>query len=154
MKVRLTCIILLWGASALFGCARQQQLALGQFAPYVRSFESEAAHQGKTLKVTDLVIQFGPMKNHLERGICEIDGDATPTITINEDSWNRMDDSEREPLIFHELGHCVLHRRHQNGQMKDGVPTSLMNSYSITEFTYSTYREYYLHELFSAPPEF
>ena len=136
------------------GCGKQQRLELGQFQPYVAHFEAHASEHGQTVKVTDLVVHFGRMENALERGICEINGDTTPTITINEDSWNKMDENEREPLMFHELGHCVLHRKHKAEQMQTGVPSSLMNPYTIPDYTYANYHDYYLNELYAHRDDF
>lgn len=134
---------------AFSACGKKPVLEVGQFSPYVQSFEKQAATHGQAVKVTDLIVKFGPMENKFERGICEINGDDTPTILINEDAWNQMSEDEREPLLYHELGHCVLKRKHRADQMSDGVPASLMNPYTIAGWTYDEYKSYYLNELFS-----
>jgi len=142
-------IIPLLAIAALSACGKKPVLEVGQFSSYVQKFEQEATVQGQTVKVTDLIVKFGPMENQYERGICEIQGDSTPTILINEDAWNDMSEDEREPLLFHELGHCVLKRKHRADQMGPGVPASLMNPYTIAGWTYEQYRKYYIQELFS-----
>jgi len=134
---------------ALTACGKKPVLEVGQFQPYVRSFQAQAAAHGQNVQVTDLVIKFGPMENKFERGICEINGDETPTILINEEAWNQMSEDEREPLLYHELGHCVLKRKHRADQMSAGVPASLMNPYTIAGWTYDQYRTYYLNDLFT-----
>jgi hypothetical protein len=141
-------------ALAATGCGRQQKLELGPFAPYVTHFEARALENGEELHVTDLVVKFGRMENPLERGICEINGDLTPVITINEEAWQKMDENEREPLMFHELGHCVLHRKHKTGQISPGVPESLMNPYTIPDYTYAAYQDHYIKELYKQKNDF
>jgi hypothetical protein len=131
------------------GCGKEPKLQLGQFASYVEMFEAEASTHGQSVKVTDLVVRFGAMENPYERGICEIAGDETPVITINEEAWDQMSEDEREPLMFHELGHCVLKRKHRADQIGPGVPASLMNPYTIAGWTYGQYKKHYIDELFT-----
>lgn len=140
--------------AAASSCGQNQTVQLGEFAPYVQSFEDQASAHGQTVKVTNLIIQFGPMESSLERGLCEIDGNNTPTITIDQAAWETMDENQREPLIYHELGHCVLHRNHTAVQMAPGVPTSIMNPYTIPDYTYAAYRDHYLAELFTNENQF
>ena len=65
-----------------------------------------------------------------------------------------------EVLIFHELGHCVLGRLHQNDYLPNGDPKSLMIQNELDQYA-CVYdlsgdndcnnlfkREYYLDELF------
>jgi hypothetical protein len=135
---------------AFGACGRKPVLQVpSQFAPYVQKFEQASTTQGPTVQVTDLIVKFGAMENQYERGICELDGDNTPTILVNEDAWDDMSEDERESLIFHELGHCVLKRKHRADQMGPGIPASLMNPYTIPGWTYEQYKKYYIEELFS-----
>lgn len=72
-------------------------------------------------------------------------------INIDLAYWNKSDPNEREFLIFHELGHCVLKRSHLNLSKSDGTCVSMMNSGESSchkNYTSST-RENYLNELFS-----
>lgn len=43
-------------------------------------------------------------------------------IEINKDVWEHRSDLIRELIIYHELGHCFLHRSHKNGI--DSIMTS------------------------------
>ncbi len=135
-------------AFVLAGCGRSKVVDVGQFASYVTHFESVATEQGKSLKVDDLIMKFGPMDYPTEQGFCTLSTDQTPTITLNEASWDLMDESEREALVFHELGHCVLIRRHDSSTLPDGDPASMMNPYSMDSYTYEHRKAYYQHELF------
>jgi len=72
-------------------------------------------------------------------------------VNIDLAYWNKSDPQEREFLLFHELGHCVLKRSHLNLSNGDGTCTSIMNSgESACQKNYTTStREAYLDELFS-----
>jgi hypothetical protein len=137
------------GAFGISGCGKQPVLQLNQFSPYVEAFEESASQHGQSVKVTDLIVRFGKMENPYERGICEIAGDETPIITINQEAWEQMSEDEREPLMYHELGHCVLKRKHRADQIGPGVPASLMNPYTIAGWTYGQYKKHYIDELFT-----
>jgi hypothetical protein len=39
-------------------------------------------------------------------------GDVQATVVVDKEYWGRLSDDERKLLIFHELGHCVLGRKH------------------------------------------
>lgn len=137
------------------GCGREQTLDVGEFAPYVERFEEASRVNGTPLEVTDLVIRFGEMQTRTERGACEIADNATPVIMLREDTWALMDEAEREELLFHEMGHCVLRRTHKSELNGKGLPGSIMNPYLIRGHIYQKNQSYYLRELFagSAPEE-
>lgn len=64
------------------------------------------------------------------------------TVRLNAQEWERATEIEREIIIFHVLGHCLLMRNHR-------VECSLMNKNYITKYEYKEYREQYIAELFS-----
>lgn len=130
-------------------CGKTPVLSVGsEFTPYVAKFEQKSREYGNPVNVDNLIVQFGPMHSKEERGACEIGGDNTPSVTINQETWNKIDESEREELIFHELGHCVLRRKHRSDRDAKGHPTSIMNPYSINGKIYSQNSDAYLAELF------
>lgn len=72
-------------------------------------------------------------------------------IHLDEDYWEKSDEYEREALIFHELGHCVLDREHDDSIIfvdSGPRPKSLMNSFLFSE--YKKNRGYYIWEMFSS----
>lgn len=71
-----------------------------------------------------------------------------PKILIDTNFWKQADEAEREALIFHELGHCVLDRDHIKKKSALGIPLSLMFPSVIPSFTYRKFRKHYLIELF------
>lgn len=136
-------------ALTLVGCNRQTTLDVGEFHPYVQRFEQEASRNGAPLQVSDLIIRYGAMQNALERAACELTDGETPLIIVRQDTWDRMSDAEREELMFHEMGHCILKRKHNSNLTDDGYPESIMNPYMIRGTLYETFRNAYLAELFA-----
>ena len=65
--------------------------------------------------------------------------------------WETANMTEKEYVIFHELGHCALNRRHLDATNKDGTCTSMMQSGNGScKMVYNAQnRSKYLDELFS-----
>ena len=93
-----------------------------QFQPVVDSFIAEAQNQGASVTVTDLVIQSVPNLTGETMGLCQTDptGATSPTIFISQASWDMLDSESQQELLFHELGHCVLNRVH-NDTLNNGI---------------------------------
>lgn len=79
-------------------------------------------------------------------------------IGINKDYWEMWASNgrsnEMEQLIFHELGHCILHRGHNNttraaSNNGENIPTTIMNAYHISDNYYNINYNYYINELFN-----
>jgi hypothetical protein len=84
-------------------------------------------------------------------GECHHDSAFPSKIIVDRQYWNRATTTEREFLVFHELGHCYLNREHLDTQNADGSCASIMHSgltNCINAYSPST-RERYLDELFS-----
>lgn len=132
----------------LTGCG--PKLELGDFKSYVTSFEAESLIRGQSIHITNLKIQFGFLPSNL-LGLCNVNNLATPLITINPDLWTNMDDTQKEQVVYHELGHCVLHRVHNNslGPIdKTRLYDSLMDAQPLLLIDYASNRDSYLNELF------
>lgn len=144
-------------AFGLAACGEEpKKLELGEFAPYVAQFESEANARGVALSVDNLIVEFGDLENAQERGMCILKTEETPRIVIRKDTWERMSEATRESLMFHELGHCVLRRVHVTDTGIDGqdyLAASLMNPYVVRGDSYKLNRDGYLKELFSKKDE-
>lgn len=67
-------------------------------------------------------------------------------IQIDPDFWNKSSNEQREELLFHELGHCILGRDHIETMLKYNTPKSVMYPY-VFESAYKKHREYYVNEL-------
>ena len=67
-------------------------------------------------------------------------------IRLNSNVWNTMSDMDKEQLIYHELGHCVLGRQHDDSTIDGYTPKTIMATNHFPEYRYVQYRKYYLLE--------
>lgn len=115
----------------------------------VWSFELEWGHQ-----LTGVSVRFGSAELEADElwsvGVCSI----TPwsrTVTLDTEWWLDATPEGREALVFHELGHCVLDRMHDDTVDDMGRPVSVMYP-EITlvkwAWTVPEYRQAYIDELF------
>jgi hypothetical protein len=79
-------------------------------------------------------------------GTCQFVGEY-PLIAIDRDYYNKAEPFEREALVFHELGHCLLGREHCSVK-KDGKSVSLMEPIILSNELYSVERTAIVDELF------
>jgi len=136
------------------------------FAPYVSSFIEEGSKRGFDIDFSDtgLSILFGNTPN-ASASCSEIAGEdwGSHQILVNKDVWKTLNDSLRQRLIFHELGHCELNRSHKNDKFEDGSWVSMMRGDPLSRqdellpIPYFGFRkDYYIDELFDeavAPPD-
>lgn len=132
------------------GCGKEapEVLQLGEFESYVKDFEQEAAVLGRNVQVTNLVVAYGDLPQSYYRASCKLTPGETPVITVNQESWDSLSEIDRRAVMFHELGHCILNRRHKNDYSEEGVPLSLMNAAVIDSNIYTENEHYYHEELF------
>lgn len=97
----------------------------------------------------NLIIVFGDLPSD-KHGHCQVVEDISDAniITINKTSWDSFNSDEREMLILHEMGHCVLYRGHRDGEISS-KPLSIMNTYMFNPWYYTVNKDYYLNELFT-----
>lgn len=120
-------------------------LDLGEFEPYVVSFEQEAAARGIRIEVNDLIIHPGETGSSV--AICVTEPMKTPRIVVGE-LWYFKSEEKREAVIFHELGHCILGRGHDENRRSDGFAASLMTPEPSGIPFRNEFRREYLDELF------
>lgn len=153
---------------ALSGCKDQTEYRIDpEFEPYVTQFTAEAALFGHNFNFeqTGLIIEFADLKDN-KAGLCHFEKPIR--IEIDESYWKAIGeysggDLQREHLIFHEMGHGILDRDHENGFLPNGDWKSLMcggdrvdgKSWNINYA--GERRTYYIRELFdknTAVPDF
>jgi len=117
--------------------------------PYLRTFEDRA--QSVQVEVKANVVAYfkelgGPA------GVCIKKGSAR-IIRIDPKVWEELSGVSREALMFHELGHCVLGRTHNEEIGYDLQPVSLM--YPALFSARQVEQDYwgYIHELFGVHQE-
>ena len=124
-----------------------------ELAPYFESFRQAASSRGIVVDFEELEIE-GQIENIRERDIlgqCRVNSNLPDVVAIDEGYWNTSDEMEREFIVFHELGHCVLGRDHLDSRNVNGTCVSIMHSGSgRCRLTYNEEtRENYLDELFA-----
>lgn len=117
------------------------------------NFEIEGQNRGIEVDLFSAEIQ-GFMNMINETGVIGqcVESDANgKRIIIDSNRWKRLSSSEREFIVFHELGHCFLNRDHTDKTSRNGTCLSMMHSgTTVCENLYNiTTREKYLDELFS-----
>ncbi|MDB5242116.1 MAG: hypothetical protein JWP57_2741 [Spirosoma sp.] len=132
-----------------------------EIEPYVQHFRDEFKKRGQTPTTNNLIITFGATQGSDVCGQCLLESGKTPRIIINTNGvcWRDANGYERECLVFHELGHCLLNRGHRNSRFPNNAYVSLMNTNDWDIFGPCTYpvgndecdkrprRDYYLDEL-------
>jgi len=140
------------------------------FSKYVNKFKKMSNGKVKEIKYNiifkNLSYSTGENKKRTV-GLCSWGRDR---IDIDPKNWKESSEFEREELIFHELGHCVLDRPHSDlkeidgkisyyaadkvmfvekkGYLKDGCPVSYMHHVVISDKCIKKHRKHYNKEIF------
>lgn len=150
------------------GCALAAMLAIGctpetfviepqrvdaALLPYLQAFSEEAASRSKDMNeaVETLSIYFDDLDPANVSGRCIRNSARPDEVIIDNASWQRAFAWQREFLVFHELGHCLLQRSHYDATAADGSCISIMHSglgACRNDYGAAT-RAQYLDELFS-----
>ena len=140
-------ILLLSVSSMIVGCGQGfRAISPGivdpEFQPYVDKFMElgNISHMSVDMYFED---QTGYII-----GTCLVRGQER-RIEIDPAWWWSANNLDREIVIFHELGHCVLNQRHRDNLLFDGCSGSVMNTYHIGSYCYGLHYDYYIQELFS-----
>jgi hypothetical protein len=98
--------------------------------PYVEAFEEEANLRGLsfTQAINLLDTHFEDISQTGVAGQCSWSSQHPNTVTIDTPFWNNASDLSREFVVFHELGHCILNRGHNESQNANGFCLSIMAS--------------------------
>lgn len=125
------------------GCGRSPGSYSG-FEEYVNSFVAEGRARGVSVDTFGLDIKFvdsyGDDSSPVTTiGECNID---TGRITVSKSFWDDSPDY-REELLFHELGHCLLYKKHTS------VCPNIMCTTAMDSQDYYADRVHFLDVLFS-----
>lgn len=135
-----------------------------ELEPFVQQFRDEAKKRGQPVMTTNLIVEFGQPSQQNVCGECVLAPGKTPRIVLTKNAlcWQQASAQERECLVFHELGHCLLNRTHVSKQFPNGAFVSLMNPDNRAVYATCAYpiggdecdkrprRDYYIDELFDA----
>lgn len=130
---------------------KQEQTIDAELQKYFQSFQQEARSRGVDLNLEDEQID-GYISNISGQGVignCTRYASGKKELTIDTDHWNTSTDSEKELVVFHELGHCILGRVHTEEKDRQGKCVSIMTAgKGACKLNYATNRTAYLNELF------
>ena len=116
----------------------------------IAKFNNEAEIRGKKVNTQNFSIILDAILSKGYVGLCEKEQNR---VRLDSTFWNKMSIYEKELLLFHELGHCILGRGHLNTSYANGEYKSLMRAGDSNfgdkaiDF-YGKKRKYYLDELF------
>jgi N-acetylneuraminic acid mutarotase len=137
----------------LSGCKKETFHVPEDFLVYVQRFENEGRLRGKTLNLEDdLKIEFTDFTGKGYVALCHYNENPIK-IEIDSAFWNNAADTNREFVLFHELGHGFLGiHEHRNDTLPNGEWKSIMRGPPATvnahPLEYAKHRDYYLDELF------
>lgn len=126
------------------------------FVPYLKDFLDDAYSRSKlplefNARLDALTIKFGNTKKIKENfaGYCDL---HTTTVIVDYNDWNRYTPIEKQILIDHELGHCLLERNHRHVHYefpnKAIQPFSIMYPNIMNAVIYAKNKKGYRDELF------
>jgi len=121
-----------------------------EFLPLVNDFVAEGFTQGRSAQALDhsrLTMAFGTTEGNVI-GLCYSGQGYKPSIVISRRFWDESSDTARKLVLHHELGHCVLDRRHREGRFTNGNPMSMMYPIILADQTYLAYQDYYEREMY------
>jgi len=122
--------------------------------PYFSAFEEAAFSLGFSVDLAGSGITGRIEEIHADNvaGQCSYSSFNPGDVVIDKAFWNRASYLTKEMIVFHELGHCYLHRSHVEDSFASGRCVSIMRSGSCCcwdSYTIQT-RSYYIEELFAA----
>ncbi len=135
----------------------------------VNKFYEEAEQRGFILQKSNLIVEFAETLEDDSCGLCtrpnrKKEIQRIVQISQTETCWGGLSSLNKETLLFHELGHCLLNRDHDDALFPSGAPKSIMatvldgpyqacvyvfgGSENVEKCNFSVRRGYYLDELF------
>lgn len=149
MKIHAYSILLLLIFVLTNACEKQEFRQVDyRLKPYFERFQEEASIRDFNLDFEDIEGKIAELDG--VGGQCVHNTEFPDVVLIDEIFWTQADDIDREFIVFHELGHCILNRTHLDTKNADNTCKSLMHSgISGCRFIYDDEnREEYLDELF------
>ena len=160
-KITIACLII------VLSCGKKSEFVYSvpdEFKPVVNRFVTEAKARGRNISIDNLIIKYDATVSSVfcaNSNVISSQNDVQKIIFVNPQvCWHN--DAQLEALIFHELGHCILGRPHDNSLMPKGDPKTIMYPDDITLYSPCVYsignpcdltyrRPYYIDELFNPP---
>jgi len=119
-----------------------------EFMAYVEDFQMQTG-------LTNIIpISFKKIEEEYIIALCyNYNNTSKNYIEIDRDEFNQLNDAEKQETIYHELGHCLLNRAHDETILKSttygiktSIPKTIMYPY-VFGSKYLQYKQYYVNEL-------
>lgn len=151
----------------LSGCSLRdegytQDMAEAEIGPYVRRFLREARNYGKNYDSIPLSYTFDDLDGD-KAGVCDMMSHDPVRVRFDYEYWQTLEgpnaDNMKENLVFHELGHGLCRRYHDNTVLNYGDWKTIMCGDELPNgrgpsINYRGMRkEYYRRELFTYTKE-
>ena len=136
------------------GCGQDEvELVIDpELVPYMDAFVEEATLRNIHVdeEMRNLTASILDINRRNVAGQCTQGEGTVSQILIDSKVWRAYTHLQKEAVVFHELGHCVLKRGHRDDQDLEGNCLSLMESgLGTCQMNYTTIsRSTYLDELF------
>jgi hypothetical protein len=132
----------------LLGCVSPvKKVTDPEFTEYLQKFTKDTGIS------VNIPVTF--MSSDKYAGWCKKYSSGYKIIEIDYKYWNSSNENGKEQIIYHELGHCLLNKEHNNETMRHSkypieIPVSIMNSFAFgNSFFYEEYKDHYVRELIS-----
>lgn len=112
---------------------------------HVNKFNYLLQQSSYAKSITDLEIHFSTKLPYTTLAVCVREPLKTPVVYINKIYWDDatyLKEIDKEEIVFHELGHCVLNRGHETEK------TSIMYPHHLGPTRYQINYSAYINELF------
>ncbi len=124
-----------------------------ELSAHFETFQNEASTYGIQIDYegSNVTAEISQINEGSVAGTCTTNGHNIRHIEIDQNFWNRASHLQREMVIFHELGHCILQRGHKEDGFQNGICKSIMRSGlgTCTDAYTPANRDYFIEELFT-----
>lgn len=134
-----------------FSCTKDETVSVdAALQPLFDDFASEAQTRGMNLDMSHYSGIFMELEENNVAAKCQTLSNGSKRVVVDQSFWISASALQREMVVFHELGHCVLNRPHLDDARTDGSCVSMMQSgLSLCKMSYTNLtRSAYLDELF------
>lgn len=125
------------------------QKIYSDFQEYVDRFAMEGSLRGVNVDLRSLTAIYSDTL----KWYCGYAAKNGISISLSPNCWKDQTDSNKEILFFHEMGHAVLNRSHDNSLLPNGDYKTMMlggNQFDLYSEDSPERRKYYLDELFNS----
>lgn len=142
--------VLTAGLTSCKGKKRDVLFIAPELQPLIAKFVEDGEKYGAKVTIANLSAQLTERLEFPVVGDCTRNGDY-PMIRISKSFWETASEANRQLEIYHELGHCILNREHDDAVIAENgnIPRSIMNTVEIDISVFLKNQDYYFCELFS-----